>query len=152
MNELMRSMEMMTPIIQGPMTPIKGTIPQMEEVIAPIIQGLMTPMDQGNTGEIALHNRRHHVTHNRRNQRGSGQAAIEMTVALVSVVILFAGAVKIWAWMVNNMVSRQQRYEATRIDAATDANPGTIDAQDRLTYYTPECLSIFGEDTSKDCK
>lgn len=114
-----------------------------------------------------------------KNQRNhtKGQAAIEFTVALVAIVILFAGIVKVWAWMVNGLVLRQQAYEQTRtvagtrqitgpIDPAT-SNPtyGTIDpatgkltygpidpAIGKLTYYQPACLSVFGEDTSKDCR
>ncbi len=98
------------------------------------------------------HNRRHQ-DRNLRHPLFSGQASIEFTVAFVAVVILFVGIVKVWAWMVNSLVWRQQAYDATRHRAATFDEAGTINAQGQLTYYTDwasahrlsTCLSVLGE-------
>ena len=91
------------------------------------------------------------------------QAAIEFTVALGAIVILFMGMVKVWAWMVNNIVARQVKYEQTRQEAGqhqvgedpTNMRESAGGPMDPVTgkpnYFQPTCLSIFGEDTSVNC-
>ncbi len=53
----------------------------------------------------------------------NGQSTLELTVALVAVFILLLGTVKIFVWVNEQMVLRQEDYEATRVAAASD-NPG----------------------------
>ncbi len=52
-----------------------------------------------------------------------GQSSLEMTVAIAGLVLLLLGSVKIFAWLAERIVSRQQSYEATR-QAAGNGDPG----------------------------
>lgn len=51
------------------------------------------------------------------------QASLEMTVALMGTLLLLFGSVKVFLWMVERLVARQQSYEATRVAAGGD-EPG----------------------------
>jgi len=53
----------------------------------------------------------------------NGQSTLEVTVALVAAFILLFGAVKVFVWVNERMVLRQEQYEATRVEAASDS-PG----------------------------
>lgn len=48
-----------------------------------------------------------------------GQAAIEMTLALIAGGILFIGILSTWQWLVAAMVSRSRDFDNTRVTAAT---------------------------------
>lgn len=67
--------------------------------------------------------------------RSKGQAALEMVVALICVLILFAGAVKIYVWGNGRLVDRQQKYEGTRTKAG-DSSPGVdVDSDLKLKIF-----------------
>ncbi len=53
----------------------------------------------------------------------SGQASLEMTAALIGVLLLFAGSLRVFLWVADRLISRQQYYEQTRV-AAGSAQPG----------------------------
>lgn len=71
-----------------------------------------------------------------------GQASLELTVALIAIFVLCFGSVKIFTWLNERMVLRQEGYEATRVAAGSDS-PGT--EVDESGY--PQ-LDIFGENTN----
>jgi len=48
-----------------------------------------------------------------------GQSTLELTAALVVIVILLIGSVKIFLWLNDSMVRRQVNYEATRVAAGS---------------------------------
>ena len=52
-----------------------------------------------------------------------GEASMEMTLALIGALLLLFGSVKIFLWLNERAVVRQQNYEATRLQAASGANP-----------------------------
>lgn len=68
-----------------------------------------------------------------------GQAAIEMTIAVIGSLVLIFGSLKICIWMARTLVERQEAYQITRTRAATNAGRGC------LRYYEPGKLSVFGE-------
>lgn len=72
-------------------------------------------------------------------QTGKGQSSLELTVALIAAFILLLGTVKLFVWVNERMVLRQEDYEATRVAAASD-NPGV--EVDESAY---PLLDIFGE-------
>lgn len=47
-------------------------------------------------------------------QAKRGQASLEMTVALIGALLLLLGSFKVFLWVNERIVSRQQSYEATR--------------------------------------
>jgi len=51
-----------------------------------------------------------------------GQAMIEATVTMVIVVLLLAGIVNIWLWGNRQIVERQVRFNATRVQAGTSSD------------------------------
>ncbi len=67
------------------------------------------------------------------------QAAIEMTIAIISSLVLIVGSFKIWGWRGQTLVGRHQAFEQTRRTAGRHRRPGCV------TYYQPGKLSIFGE-------
>ena len=44
-----------------------------------------------------------------------GQAALEMTAALIGVLLLLFGSLKVCLWLAERLIARQQSYEATRV-------------------------------------
>ncbi len=46
------------------------------------------------------------------------QATLELTAALILLMLLLAGATKIFMWLTGRMVHRQVLYEASRVNAA----------------------------------
>ena len=46
------------------------------------------------------------------------QATLELTAALILLMLLLAGATKIFVWLSGRMVHRQVLYEASRVHAA----------------------------------
>ena len=67
------------------------------------------------------------------------QSTLEITVALVAVFILLLGSTKVFVWVNEQMVLRQEGYESTRV-AAGSTNPGV--QVDESGY---PLLNIFGE-------
>ena len=61
--------------------------------------------------------------HSARDKR-TGQASLEMTVALIGVMLLVLGSVKVCMWLTTRLVKRQQAYEATRVDAGKFGSNG----------------------------
>ena len=70
------------------------------------------------------------------------QATIEVTLAFICFFLLLFGTLKIFIWMNERMVRRQQDYEATRVEAGSigDGDPGVY--VDESDYPR---LDIFGE-------
>ncbi len=57
-----------------------------------------------------------------------GQTSLEMTVALILVVILLVASVKIFLWLNEGIVSQQVSYENTRLQAGRESVAfGSID-------------------------
>lgn len=54
--------------------------------------------------------------------RRRGQAAsLEMTLAMFCALLLLFGSMKVMIWIVERLVTRQQDYEATRVNATLGA-------------------------------
>jgi len=66
-----------------------------------------------------------------------GQASLEMTLALIGTVLLLFGSLKIFVWLNERLITRQQRYEATRVLAGS-AEPG------KMWNEPSQKLDIFG--------
>ena len=81
-------------------------------------------------------------TENREQKTVTAQATIEVTLAFVCVLILLFASVKIFIWMAERMVQRQEDYEATRIQAAS-INTGEPGVYVNESNYPK--LDIFGE-------
>jgi hypothetical protein len=73
---------------------------------------------------------------------------MELTIALVMFLILFAGAVKIFAWLNGRMVRQQVEYEETRVDAAVWDRQAV--ATGSLSGVTESALPLAGEDIVDD--
>ena len=74
------------------------------------------------------------------------QATIELTLAFICFFLLLFGTLKIFIWMNERMVRRQQDYEATRV-AAGKLEPGQTleDVGADLDESDYPRLDIFGE-------
>ncbi len=68
-----------------------------------------------------------------------GQSSLEMAIAFVAVFILLLGSARIFVWLNQRMVTRQEAYEQTRIAAASN-QPGRAVDESALP-----ALDIFGE-------
>ena len=66
--------------------------------------------------------------------RINGQATLELTISLIVCMVLLMGAAKIFVWLNKTLVERQEAYQQDR------KNP-----VDKIDFYTPEKLDIFGE-------
>lgn len=55
----------------------------------------------------------------------SGQASLEMTVALVGAILLLFGSLKVFLWLNERLVTRHQNYEATRVSGVPWVEPST---------------------------
>jgi len=51
--------------------------------------------------------------------RGRGQSSLEMTAAMIMVLLMLVAAVRIFAWLNRRIIWRQADYEATRIQAGS---------------------------------
>ena len=60
---------------------------------------------------------------------GRGQASLEMAIAMGGVILLLLGSLKVYAWVNERLISRQQYYEATRVVAGSAA-PGAAPVWD----------------------
>jgi len=76
--------------------------------------------------------------HRFRAGRGRGQSSLEMTAALIMVLLLLVAAVRIFAWLNRRIIWRQRDYEATRIQAGSMPHhdvvftQGNVSATDRI--------------------
>ena len=85
---------------------------------------------------------RRQMTEDRRQthtDKRKAQSTLEFTVALIAVVILLLGSVKIFVWMNERMVLRQEAYEDSRVPAGSDEPGVQVDETDF------PALDIFGE-------
>jgi hypothetical protein len=71
---------------------------------------------------------------------GKGQATLELTAALIGMLVLLFGSLKICFWVGERFVKRQQAYEATRVAAGSDTAPG------RVWNEPSDELHIFGSE------
>jgi len=56
-----------------------------------------------------------------------GQSTLELTAALIVLMILLVGAAKIFVWLNERMAYRQSEYERTRVQAGSVAFTSSID-------------------------
>jgi len=56
------------------------------------------------------------------NRHNKGQSLLEATFALVILLLLLGGIIRIWLWENNQIVERQVRYNQTRVQAGSDAD------------------------------
>jgi hypothetical protein len=78
----------------------------------------------------------------------SAQVSIELTVALILITVLILGSARIFAWLNQCMVERQDAYDATRdtpvVDDTYDQDhDGRTDDKIAADFYTPPKLNIF---------
>jgi hypothetical protein len=59
----------------------------------------------------------------------AGQTTLELTAALIVMMLLLAGSVKIFMWLNERLIKRQVDYEATRVTAA-NATPESVSIAD----------------------
>lgn len=57
---------------------------------------------------------REHLRPYLRQSASQGQASLEMTVALIGGLLLFAGSIRVFMWIAQRLIDRQASYEATR--------------------------------------
>lgn len=72
-----------------------------------------------------------------------GQASLELTVALILVMLLLVGSIKVFVWLNERMVMRQLDFERTRV-AAGSTPPASV-SYTYLDNASPEALAISGE-------
>ena len=65
------------------------------------------------------------------------QSSLEMTLAMIGALVLLFGSIKVFIWLAQRLVARQQAYENTRVAAGSSA-PG------RKWDEPSQKLSIFG--------
>lgn len=56
------------------------------------------------------------------NSKGSGQASLELTAALILTAMLIIFSFKIFVWFNNRFVARQAAYESSRVAAGSAAH------------------------------
>lgn len=66
-----------------------------------------------------------HQTSDVRFQHGRAQASLEMTVALIGMILLLFGSLKLFLWLNERLVTRHQNYEATRVSGGAWTEPST---------------------------
>ncbi len=75
----------------------------------------------------------------RRGNWERGQSAIEFTLALTVMLLLFGGTVQLWNWLNRSLVWRQRAYDKTRIWNNGDPKYRHLPkADERFDYYEPE--------------
>lgn len=79
------------------------------------------------------------TTHDPRPTTQTAQATLEITLALISVLLLLLGSLKLFLWVNQRLVQRHQDYENSRVSAGTSFSETQVDE----TAY-PE-LNIFGK-------
>ena len=55
----------------------------------------------------------------RATSRGSGQATLELSVALILVLILIVASLRIFLWINQRIVQRQEQYDSQRVTAGS---------------------------------
>ncbi|MCM8800167.1 MAG: hypothetical protein NC900_05530 [Candidatus Omnitrophica bacterium] len=70
-----------------------------------------------------------------------GQVTLELTVALIVTILFLIGITKIFVWLNQTMVERQQAYQDTRPKTTAGVT------KDKINFYTPKKLDIFGEES-----
>lgn len=76
-----------------------------------------------------------------RGKHAGGQSAIEFTIALAVMLLLFGGTVQLWVWLNRSLIWRQRAYDETRIWNNGDPKYRDVppaDAESRFNYYEPE--------------
>ena len=66
-----------------------------------------------------------------------GQASLETSLAIVALIILLGGMVKIWFWANNQIVERQISFNAGRVSAGTSSDTYSLKAHWPLDYTPP---------------
>ena len=74
------------------------------------------------------------------------QASIETAMAFIGVLILLLGSLKIFLWLNERLIVRQQNYEATRVKAGSVTLNSGSDVWDEVRWKEPpKKLDIFDE-------
>lgn len=73
----------------------------------------------------------------------SGQATLEVTVALILIMLLIVGSIKIFLWLNERMVFKQEAYEGTRVSAGSAPSAGV--ALTSLDNVTP-AQTVLGDE------
>jgi len=66
-----------------------------------------------------------------------GQAAIEMTAAIIAIFVFLLGTLQIFIWFNSALVQRQRYYQSSRRQAGTVFSAGGYS-------FSPPTLNIFG--------
>ena len=72
-------------------------------------------------------------------KKNRGQGMVESTISIVLITLFFYGIMSIWFWANNQLVSRQRRYNNTRVLAGTAVDDYTLEG--KWPVYTPSELS-----------
>ena len=56
-------------------------------------------------------------------QCARAQASLEMTAAMIGALLLFFAGAKVWLWVSQRLVTRQQGYETSRVAAGDQPSP-----------------------------
>lgn len=59
-----------------------------------------------------------------------GQVSLEITIAFIALFILLLGSVKIFVWLNEQMVLRQEDYESTRVAGGSSNSEVQVDESD----------------------
>lgn len=80
----------------------------------------------------------------------SAQAALEMCLALIGVMLLVFGCLKMFLWFTTGYVIRQRNYERTRVTAgnrAPNIMPMDTPTPPVVKWKEPDELDVFNERT-----
>jgi len=67
----------------------------------------------------------------------AGQGMLETSLAIFIAILLLGGIIRIWLWGNEQIVKRQQAYEASRVKAGTAEDDATL----QWPVYTPAELT-----------
>ena len=65
------------------------------------------------------------------------QSSIEFSLALISAVLFLVLTCNFFVWCGHTIVQRQVAYEASRVNAASNNNPG------QLSFYAPSAMNLL---------
>lgn len=75
-------------------------------------------------------------------KNNKAQAALETTLALICVMVLLFGTLKVFFWFTERIVRRQEDFEAGRVQAGSIGPDGSGVYVNESNY---QALDIFGE-------
>lgn len=69
------------------------------------------------------------------------QVSLELVASLIACLILIVGVSRIFVWMNESIVKRQENYQLGRKISSSDINNAN-----QINFYTPERLYIFSKE------